>query len=94
MIQYQLAQHESNQSRKRQRRPSYGDILRERRRHEDPDAPPRMNQYGYDGPNRHQFGGNKVPIPDSFFNPQSNAPRYPEMQSAPRAPRSPSPFRF
>ena len=53
-----------------------------------------MNQYGYDGPNRHQFGGNKIPIPDRFFNPQPNTPRYPQMQSAPRAPRSPPPFRF
>jgi len=98
IIQQQLTQHESNQyGRKRQRRPSFGDILRERRRHEDPNAPPRMNQYGYDGPNRHQFGGNKIPIPDSFFNPQSqqtDQPRYPQMQSAPRPPRSPPPFRF
>ena len=45
-------------------------------------------------PNRHQFGGNKIPIPDRFFNPQSNAPRYPQMQSAPRPPRSPPPSRF
>ena len=56
-----------------------------------------MNQYGYDGPNRHQFGGNKIPIPDSHFNPQfqnADQPRYPQMQSAPRPPRSPPPFRF
>ena len=32
--------------------------------------------------------------PDRFFNPQSNAPRYPQMQSAPRPPCSPPPFRF
>ena len=69
MIQQQLAQHDHNQySRKRTRRPSFADIYRERRKNEDPNAPPRMNQYGYDGPNRHQFGGNKIPIPDRFFN--------------------------
>ena len=56
-----------------------------------------MNQYGYDGPNRHQFGGTKIPIPDSYFNPQfpqPSSPRYPQMQFAPRPPRSPPPFRF
>ena len=76
-------------SRNQYHRQSMADILHERRRHEDPDAPPRMNHYGYDGPNRHQFGGNKIPIPDRFFNPQPSSPRYPQMQAAPPAPRSP-----
>ena len=33
---------------------------------EDYNPTPRMNDglYGYDGPNRHQFGDNKIPIPE------------------------------
>ena len=46
------------------------------------------------GPNRHQFGGNKIQTPDRFFNPQSNAPRYQQMQSAPSPARSPPPDRL
>ena len=48
---------------------------------EDISPTPRMNQYGYDGPNRHQFGENKIPIPDRYLNPQPD--RFFNPQSPP-----------
>ena len=90
MIQY-------GRKRSRHVQQSRAEVIHERRRHEDPNPAPRMNQYGYDGRNRHQFGGNKIPIPDRYFNPQhqqTDQPRYPHMQSAPRPARSSPHFRF
>jgi len=87
-------------SKKRSRnfdRTSLYDRRHERIMNEDPNPAPRMNRYGYDGPNRHQFGGNKIPIPDRYLNPQSqqtDQPRYPHMQSAPPPAHSPPPYRF
>ena len=91
-----LIQNGRKRSRNYLSRQSMANIYQERRRNEDPNPAPSMNQYGYDGPNRHQFGGNKIRIPDRFFNPQpqqTDQPRYPHMQSAPR-PCSPPPYRF
>ena len=88
---------EIQSTRKRRiRQPSRLEVSQLQRMYEDPDPPARMNRYGYDGPNRHQYGGNKIPIPARFFNPQSPQPRYPaiDMQSAPSPPRSPPPQHF
>ena len=86
---------QNNTRKRRTRQPSRLETYQQQRIYEDPNPPARMNRYGYDGPNRHQFGGNKVPIPAGYFNPQHER-RYPviEMQSAPEPPRSPQPQRF
>ena len=42
-----VAMIQSGRKRSRHLRPSFGEIYRERRRNEDPNAPARMNQYGY-----------------------------------------------
>ena len=79
---------------RRIRQPSRLEVMQQQRMYKDPNPVARMNRFGYDGPNRHQFGGNKIPIPERYFHPQSDQPRYPQMQSAPLPPRSPPPHRF
>jgi len=55
-----VAMIQSGRKRSRHLRQSMAEVYQERRRNEDPNPAPRMNRYGYDGPNRHQFGGNKI----------------------------------
>ena len=52
---------------RRLRQPSRLEVMQQQRMYEDPNPVARMNRFGYDGPNRHQFGGNKSQFQRDIF---------------------------